>query len=252
MLAAIAPSVPVADISHLVPGFDIDRGARMLEAALPYYPAGSVHMGVVDPGVGTDRRGIALRAARGDHCVGPDNGLLIGAAELLGGVTEVVELQSPAHRLHPTSRTFHGRDIFAPAAAHLAIGLELDRLGRRIDPATLVRLPRTGPEVDVGTIRAAVASINAYGTCQFDVVDADWERAGFAGRSPIVVEVSGGRWTVPHVLTFGETVADEPLLFEDSSGRLSLAVNRGSAALRFGLRVGSWVRFRTGEGGATA
>lgn len=247
VLATIAPGVPLADISHLVPSFDIDRGARMLEASLPYYPPGSVHVGVVDPGVGTSRRGIALRCGRGDHCVGPDNGLLMWAAERLGGVTEAVELSSDAHRLHPTSRTFHGRDIFAPAAAHLALGLELAALGPRLDPSGLVRLPRTGPEVGAGSIRARVGSINGYGTCQFDVVDADWERAGLAGHPSIVVEVSGGTWTVPYVLTFGEIGRDEPLLFPDSSGKLSLAVNQASAAQRFGLGVGGLVTFRAGE-----
>jgi len=238
----------VADVSHLVPSFDIDRGARMLEAALPYFPAGSVHVGVVDPGVGTARRGIAMVTARGDSCVGPDNGLLIWAAERLGGIIAAVELQSEAHRLHPTSQTFHGRDIFAPAAGHLAIGLAIDELGPRLDPTALVRLVRADPEVKAGTIRAAVASINGYGTCQFDVVDSDWGRARLAGRSPIVVETGGGTWRVPYVLTFGKAPEGDPLLFHDSSGKLSLAVNRGAAARRFGLQVGSWVVFQADEG----
>ncbi len=249
MIASVAPGVPVADISHLVPSYDIERGARLLESAIPYYPAGSVHLGVVDPGVGTPRRGIALRSERGDVCIGPDNGLLIWGVERLGGVSEAVELTSDSHRLRPTSQTFHGRDIFSPAAAHVAVGTPLTALGPTLDPATLVRLPRPEPEVTAGgRIRARVGVVNVYGTCQLDLAESDWNRSGLGRPSSVMVQVGGWTWVVPYVRTFGEASQGDPLLFTDSSGKVSLAVNRGSAAKRFGLEAGAWVGLRPAEG----
>lgn len=244
VLASLAPGVPLADVGHQIPPYDIARGARLLEYATPYYPPGSVHVAVVDPGVGTARRGVALRTGRGDILIGPDNGLLMWAADRLGGVTEAVELKHDKYRLHPVSHTFHARDVFCPAAAHLARGVELRAFGPSLEPGSLQRLSREQPSVSRGEIKAPVASIAAFGNCHFDVLAADWEHAGLVGQATIAMEAGGRRWELPYVLTFGDVPVGTALLLEDSFGRLCLAVNQGNASAMFGLTVGTPVRFR--------
>jgi S-adenosyl-L-methionine hydrolase (adenosine-forming) len=243
VLAALAPGVPVVDVGHMVPPFDVARGARMLEYALPYYPAGAIHVAVVDPGVGTARRPVAIRTRRGDVLIGPDNGLLMWAADRLGGIAAAVELADERYRLHPVSHTFHARDVFCPAAAHLAQGVALESFGPPIDPASLQRLPRAAPQVGDGELRAPVAYVAAFGNLHFDVLRQDWERAGLERATSVSVEADGWRREVPFRATFGEVGAGEAVLLEDSFGHLCLAVNQGSAESALGLSVGAQVRF---------
>src|SRR5919107_4544244 len=136
----IAPGLSVVDLTHGVPDFGVEAGAELLEHATGYMPADAVYLAVVDPGVGTGRRGVALSAGGGAMLVGPDNGLLVAAAESLGGISAAVALTEERFHLHPVSNTFHGRDIFAPAAAHLVAGVGLPALGETVDPASLSRL----------------------------------------------------------------------------------------------------------------
>lgn len=243
VLASLAPGVPVMDIGHLVPPFDVARGARLLEYAAPYYPAGAIHVAVVDPGVGTARRPLAIRTHRGDVLIGPDNGLLMWAADRLGGVAAAVELREDAYRLHPVSRTFHARDVFCPAAAHLATGVALNAFGPPIDPGSLRRLPRAEPEVLDGEVRAVVAYVAAFGNLHFDVSGEDWKRAGLREEATIAVQSADWRREVPYRDTFGAVAVGEPVLLHDSFGRLCLAVNQGSASPALGLFMGASVRF---------
>jgi S-adenosyl-L-methionine hydrolase (adenosine-forming) len=243
VLASLAPGVPVADIAHQIPPFDVARGARLLEYAVPYYPAGSIHVAVVDPGVGTTRRPVALLTRRGDLLIGPDNGLLMWASERLGGIDEAVELREEAYRLHPVSHTFHARDIFCPAAAHLASGVELRAFGPPLDPDSLLRLARAEPVIGEGELRAPVAYIANFGNCHFDVTRGDWERARLAGLAMIVVEANDWRWEIAYGETFGAVSPGEPLLLHDSFGRLCLAINQGNASTALGLALGAPTRF---------
>jgi S-adenosylmethionine hydrolase len=243
VLAALAPGVPIADVGHMVPPFEIARGARMLEYALPYYPPGAIHVAVVDPGVGTQRRPVGIRTGRGDVLIGPDNGLLVWAADRLGGIAAAVELRNEAYRLHPTSHTFHARDVFCPAAAHLARGVPLESFGPAIDPASLRRLPRARPAIDDGRIEAPVAYVAAFGNLHFDVVREDWSRAGLGDATTVAVEADGWRREIPYRPTFGAVGVGEPVLLEDSFGHLCLAINQGSAQKALGLEAGAPVRF---------
>src|SRR5581483_10504083 len=143
------------DITHGVRPQRVLQGALILSNTLPYMPEG-IHLAVVDPGVGTDRKALALRGRDGRLYVGPDNGLLLPAAERLGGVDGAWELANPQYRLEPVSYTFHGRDVFAPAAAHLAAGVEPGDLGPPVDPTSLVRLDLPRAEISAGRIRAHV------------------------------------------------------------------------------------------------
>lgn len=248
----IAPDARLLDVSHGVPRHEIAAGAAVLWAVLPSLPVG-VHMAVVDPGVGTARRPIVLRTVRGDRLVGPDNGLLLPGAERLGGVVAAHALEAQAYRLATVSRTFHGRDIFAPAAAHIANGIPDEAFGPEIDLATLVRLDTPAARTSAGVLEATVGAIDSFGNVQLLAGIAELEAAlgPIAGGDALVLEPVGAggterdgaiglRWR----LTYGEAGADEPLACLDSYERIAVAINRGSAADRYGLRPGRPIRIR--------
>jgi S-adenosylmethionine hydrolase len=243
----IAPDARLLDVSHGVARHQIREGAALLWAALPSLPVG-VHMAVVDPGVGTGRRPIALTTGRGDRLVGPDNGLLIPGAERLGGIVAAHLLEAPQYRLPAVSRTFHGRDVFAPAAAHLAAGVPESAFGPEIDPTTLVRLEADEPRVSPGKLEVAVAAVDSFGNAQLCAGFEELEAAlgpVLAGDA-LVVQGSGGAIALRWLATYGDAGAGDALACLDSYDRLSIAVNMGDAARRFGLRPGEMVRIRRG------
>ena len=236
VMARIAPDARVIDLTHSVPRQDVLRGAVELARSMPYMPTDAVYVAVVDPGVGSDRGAIAT-AAGAALLVGPDNGLLSLAWEELGGVESAVEIQNPRVVLAPVSRTFHGRDIFAPAAAHLAAGMPLEDLGPAVDPDTLVRLDVPGPMVAEGAVGARVTATDGYGNVQLNATERDLDDAGVAvGR---VLVVNGRR--VPRAGTFAELPEREPGLIVDSDGYLAIVVNHGNAAQMLGLAAGDVV-----------
>jgi len=233
VIARIAPEARVIDLTHGIPRHDVAAGALALRRALPYTPPG-VHVAVVDPGVGGPRRGVALRC--GDRLlVGPDNGLLMPAADLLGGVAEAVDLARSPWRLQPVSATFHGRDVFAPVAARLAAGAPLREAGEPIDPATLAALELPVPRADGDTLVAHAVAFDAFGNVLLDATGADLP-AGDA------LDVCGR--PARRARTFADVPAGALLVYEDSSGALALAVNKGSAREALGLAAGDEVRLR--------
>jgi S-adenosylmethionine hydrolase len=246
VMARVAPAVRVIDVSHAVAAQDVRHGALVLAQAVPYLPR-AVHLGWFYRGGGTGGGAVAV-AAGGQVLVGPDNGLLVWAAEALGGVERAHALENPAYRLEPVSRTFHGRDVFAPAAAHLAAGVAPGELGPELDPGRLVRLERPGPRVDGDRVRARVVAVDHFGNLALDLRRQDLERVGVAAGDPVEVRV-GGR---AHRLAFGETFASVPagdlVLHEDSFGSLAVAVNRGRAAERLAARPGDPVEVARPEG----
>jgi S-adenosylmethionine hydrolase len=230
VIARIAPEARVIDLTHGVPRHDVRAGALALRRALPFTPPG-VHLAVVDPGVGGPRRGVALRC--GDRLlVGPDNGLLMPAAALFGGAEQAVDLAGSPWRLEPVSATFHGRDVFAPVAAHLAAGAVLADGGEPLDPAALVALALPEPRVEGDALVAHAVGFDAFGNV---LLDATPEQL-----PPAAATVAGRRATV--ATTFGDAPPGELLLYADSSGALALAVNRGSAREELGLRLDDDVR----------
>jgi len=242
VIAAIAPDARVIDISHEVRKFAIRDGAILLWCALPYLPMG-FHVAVVDPGVGTERRPVALRAGRGDVLIGPDNGLLLAGAERLGGTSEARLLEAEAYRLPTVSTSFHGRDIFAPAAAHLATGVAFDALGPAIDPAGLVPSPIPEPVVEPGTLRSAIVYVDTFGNVKLAGLRADLEAAigpvTPGDRLELTFAAHDDRPAEAHIVawraTFGEAEPGEVLLYEDSYGRVCLAENQGNAGTDLGL-----------------
>jgi len=253
VMLAIAPDAQILDIGHNVRKYAIRDGAFLLWAAVPYLPVG-VHVAVVDPGVGTERRPIAILTARGDMLVGPDNGLLMPPADRLGGIREVRILENRDLWLPVTSSTFHGRDIFSPVAAHLAMGTPFESVGPAIEPAELVQLRMPTATPRDGGLDTAVAFIDSFGNARLAGWPADLASAIGpleAGR-PLVVELAGpaGNGASPTEVrttwqrTFGAVRVGEPLLYEDSSGTISLSDNQGNIAARLGLAVDRPARIR--------
>ena len=246
VVARISPATPVIDITHLVAPGDVRRGAAVLAQTVPYLPAG-VHVAVVDPGVGTDRRAVAVQAG-GRVFVGPDNGVLSWATRAAGGPHRAYELTNSALWLEPVSATFHGRDVFAPVAAHLANGLELPAVGEEVRVDTLVTLPQpirrvgTGGAGGAGGAEGEVLTVDRFGNVQLSVAAADLAEMGVRGGATITVTLGEDRVSVPYRETFGSVPPGELVGYADSAGWLALAVNGGNAARRLGLSPGTPVR----------
>ncbi len=239
VIARLAPQVRTIDITHNVPPQDVRRGAAVLAQTAPYLPP-AVHLAVVDPGVGTARRGLAIIAG-GGVLVGPDNGLLAPAADALGEIEAVYELANPEYWLATVSPTFHGRDVFAPAAAHLANGVPADKFGPALDPATLVRLPMPETRTGAGRLDTEVLSVDRFGNVQLAATATDLAAVGLAPSTRVRLRLD----MVTVEATLGSTFNDVPagalLAYVDSAGLVAVAVNGGSAAGRLGITAGARV-----------
>jgi S-adenosylmethionine hydrolase len=238
--ARIAPASRVIDITHLVPPGDVRRGAAVLAQTVGYLPP-AVHVAVVDPGVGTVRRAIAV-AAGDSIMVGPDNGLLSWAIAGLGGARQAIQLTNGELWLHPVSATFHGRDIFMPVAAHLASGKPLTDAGDEIPTSDLVELPAPTSRVQDGEAEGEVMSVDRFGNVQTSIPAADVGLLGIGIGSPVVVRCGRRTLTVPYLDTFAGGAPGEIVAFTDSAGLISLAINAGDAAQQLGLPPGAHVR----------
>jgi S-adenosylmethionine hydrolase len=236
VVARISPSARIVHLSHTVPARDVRRGAAVLAEAVPYLPP-AVHFAVVDPGVGTARRGVVLVAAEG-VLVGPDNGLLTPAADALGGVLAAYELVEPAYQLPRVSATFHGRDVFAPAAAHLAAGVEPENFGPAVDPTELVRLPEAETIVEQGKLTTEIRYIDVFGNIQLAATGADLDASGATPGTAAHANLNGRSVKAAVGRTFADAITDGLLVYVDSAGRVALAVNGGSAARDFGGAIG--------------
>jgi hypothetical protein len=250
VMLGIAPDARLVDVTHAIRPFAIREAAFLLARSVPYFPVG-VHLVVVDPGVGTARRPIALQTARGDLLVGPDNGVLLPAARSLGGLTAARALENRALWLDTISNTFHGRDIFSPVAAHLATGTPYEEVGPALELAAVTdaRMPAATPRD--GGLDTSVLVIDAFGNCRLAGEIGDLASAFGAmpsgRRFELVLPERGTRQAarepITWVATFGDVAAGAPLLFEDADyAGPALAVNQGSAAERFGLSLDTPVR----------
>ena len=244
VIAGIAPEANVVDLTHSVPRHDVRTGALILRRSVPFAPPG-VHLAVVDPEVGGRRRAIAVRCAEEERIfVGPDNGLLLPAAERFGGVVEAVEVSGSPHRLRPVSATFHGRDLFAPVAAALAGGAELADAGHPLDPGELVPLELPSARLDGGELITHALAIDRFGNVTLDATHDQLSEAGLRLGARIVVSVEGEEHDAHYATTFADVAPGELLLYEDAYRTLALAVNRGSAADRMAVGVDDEVHLR--------
>ena len=231
VIRQIAPDAPLIDLTHGIGRHGIRHGALALANALPFCPPG-VHLAVVDPGVGGPRRAVAVTTMEeGRFLVGPDNGLLAPAIERFGGAARAIDLAGSPFRLEPVSATFHGRDLFAPVAAHLAIGARLDEAGEKFDPVELTALELPTPD---GRVRQAWSPMpstpTATGTSRSTSVPRTLPPGGLAPGGTIEVRAPDGRFEASWTDTFVDVGRGELLLYRSAAGRMVLAVNGGSAA----------------------
>ncbi len=241
VIAREAPGAQVIDITHGINRHDVREAAAVLAEAVPYTPV-AVHLAVVDPGVGGDRRAVAVRAGDGGHLfVGPDNGLLPPAIDLLGGATEAVDISDSPFRIIPPSATFHGRDLFAPVAARLADGAALSEAGTPIDPDSLERRPVSQPRLEQHRALAHAERIDGFGNISLDLTAAELAGHPLAGAARVSVGSRTRRRTAVRANAFEQVPDGRFLFYEDSSGRMAVAVNRGDASAVLGIRVGDVV-----------
>jgi S-adenosylmethionine hydrolase len=245
VMARICPRARIIDLTHGVPRHDTRAGAVILAEALPYLPIG-VHLAVVDPDVGAQRRAVALRLEDDRLLVGPDNGLLSLAAEVGGGVVEAADIAASSFRLVPVSATFHGRDIFAPVAAALAGGADLADAGQPIEPAELVSLDSPESVFRDGVLLARVRYVDRFGNLQLNVGHEQLRDSGLRLGHAAMLELAGGEPAVQaqFVRTFADAQPGQLLLYEDAQRRLAIAVSQGDAAAHLGLTVGDELRVR--------
>ncbi len=232
VMFTLCPTVQCIDLSHDLPPQSLHAARFRLLSAYPYLPIGTVYLVVVDPGVGTSRRAIALQTSQG-FLVGPDNGVFSGALDLDPALSVVELTNSDYWRSPHPSTTFHGRDIFAPVAAHLANGVTIENLGRSLDPQSLVRLPLAEPVKTAAGWQGVVQYIDRFGNAATTI------SASAVGSGQWTLNL--GEFTLPGATTYGSVAPGEGLALVGSHGFVEIAVNQGSARQQFGLSVGDRV-----------
>ncbi len=219
----ICPEANVVHLMHGLPDYDIIAGSRTMETTT-FLPIG-IHVCVVDPGVGTKRKPIMIKTNRGDYLIGPDNGVLISATNILGGCDKVVEITNPKYMRQPVSPVFHGRDVFTPAAAHLANGIPMKEFGKELKFDNLVTAPYEEAVMENNLIQAKVIQINKYGSLHLNILSKAWETFGVEKYDKILFKIRNEVIEIPFVETFGEVEKGKPLLLKDDYGRVEIAIN---------------------------
>jgi hypothetical protein len=238
VMYGIEPNLREIDLTHDVTPYSILEGARFLSGTAPYYPAGTVFVGVVDPGVGSTRKPIVARTKRGQYFVVPDNGLMTLVADQ-DGIEAAREITNTKWMIgSQLSSTFHGRDIFSPVGAHIARGENWTQVGPAFAVASLVRLNIEKPVVDAKGLSASVIGTDGpYGNLITNVTGDEFAALGYTLGAKIPVTIEGKSYEFPFVKTFSDVPTGQPLFYIDSRGRLGLAVNLDNFAQRFQVTV---------------
>ena len=242
VMKRIAPQAEIIDITHGIPPQAVLQGALVLANTIGYMPVG-VHLAVVDPGVGGPRRPLVLQDADDRLYVGPDNGLLLPAAGR-AGVVAAHELANPKYALDTISRTFHARDMFSPAAAHLALGVPLGELGPPVDPEGLVTLDLPKPELGDTLAVATVLYIDSFGNIALNLTRDDVEQIGMVSGAQVELELAGENYYAVTARTFADARPGDVILYQDSYGNMSVAISGGSAARMLHAVPGQRIRIR--------
>jgi hypothetical protein len=231
VMLKIAPQLRVVDVHHYILRQDVRHGAVVLQQSLKYLPE-AIHLAVVDPTVGSDRLALALETSSGQVLVGPNNGLLLPAANESGGIARAVSITNEKYLLTPVSHTFQGRDVFAPATAHLANGVELAELGDEVPPEDLVTIEIPQAWLHDDHLHAEVLQVDRFGNLQLNVDRELLSSAGLDHGDGLEVRMEGHRLCVPFGDSFSDVKAGDYVLVEDSYKQLSLAINKGDARAR--------------------
>jgi len=224
VMIGIAPDARIMDITHQVTPYQIGEASRILSGVTPYYPAGTVFVVVVDPGVGTSRKAVIVKTKKGQYFVVPDNGLMTPIVDA-DGLEGAREITNPVWMIgDKISSTFHGRDIFSPAAAHLALGEDWTQAGPAVD--VLVRLNAPTATVDAKGITGEVIGLDdPFGSLITNISGDDFKKLGYALDEKVTVKIDNKSHTFPYVKTFMGVAVGEPLLYLDSRDRVGFAVN---------------------------
>jgi|SRR5215469_11435517 len=237
VMYSVMPTVRVVDLSHEVTPFSILDGARYLYGATPYYPAGIVFVVVIDPGVGSTRKAVIIKSKRGQYFVLPDNGLITLVAQR-DGLDSAREITNTGWMIGKAlSSTFHGRDIFSPAGAHLARGDDWTLVGPSIDPNTLVKLDLQAAKIDdQGLHGEVIATDGPFGNLVTNVDAEDFLKLGYQRGQNVPITIGEHKFDLPFVKTFSDVPLNKPLVYIDSRGHFALAVNQGSFAATYGIK----------------
>src|SRR5712671_5674006 len=234
VIVGIAPEARTMDITHQVTPYSIEEGSRFLAGVTPYYPPGTIFLVVVDPGVGTSRKAIIVKSKKGQYFVLPDNGLITPVIDR-DGLDSAREITNPNWTIQaPISSTFHGRDIFSPAGAHLAAGWDFSLVGPVVPQ--LVRLtPKTSTTTDKGVAGDIIALDDPFGSLITDIPGEEFRKLGYNLGEKLRIEINKKPVILPYVKTFMDVPVGEPLLFIDSRDRVSVAMNQGNYSKKFGI-----------------
>ncbi len=243
VMLAINSHAEIYDISHQIPSFNIRKGSTILQSAIPYFPMGT-HLAVVDPGVGGNRRIVALRTERGDILVGPDNGLLIDTTKRLGGIEQAIEIRNEKFFLKPVCPTFQARDIMAPVTAHLSKGEGMIVFGKEITKSSLVQLEKPKIKILKDRIEAEVVDIDSFGTVRFFIKKEDLKKSGLSEKKKLSLIINKKEIKLPITNTFEDVKPGKPLLLFDSSDFLSISINQGNAAIKYNINTGEIIHIK--------
>jgi S-adenosylmethionine hydrolase len=227
VMLSIAPDARIMDITHQVTPYSIEEGARFLNGVTPYYPAGTVFVVVIDPGVGTSRKAVIVKTKKGQYFVLPDNGLITPVTDR-DGLDSAREITNPGWMIgDKVSSTFHGRDIFSPAGAHIAEGWDYTLAGPEV--TELVRLtPKVATVTDKGIDGQVIALDDPFGSLITDIPADDFKKLGYTLGDKVTLQLDKKPFTLPYLKTFMDVPVGEPLLYVDSRGRMALAINQGN------------------------
>lgn len=242
VIYSINPDAKVVHLMHGIEGFSAIQAARTMETV--YYMPIGCHVCVVDPGVGTKRKGIILKVKRGDYFIGPDNGCLMTAPRLLGGIEKAIEIKNEKYMIKPVSPIFHGRHVFAPVAAYLSKGISMSEFGPEINPKTLVKAPYEEAVVKDGKIEATVIHINHFGSLHLNILQNEWDRLGVKKATRVEMLSGKEKISIPFVDTFGDVANGKPLIMKDDYKRVEVAINQGSFVKKYPVKVGDKITIR--------
>ncbi len=238
----INPDAHVIHLMHGLPDFNLFYAARTMET-INYVPVGC-HVCVVDPGVGTKRKPIIIQAGRGDFLIGPDNGVLIPATRFLGGIKKAVEITNKKYMKQPVSPIFHGRDIFAPAAAYLSKGVRIEKFGKELNPKNLTKAPYEEALVNGNTIRAKIISINKFGSIHLNITHSAWDKFRVKNGGKVNLKFNKNSVNAPFSMTFGDVPKGKPLILKDDYGRMEAAINQGSFIKRYPAKIADGIAIK--------
>jgi S-adenosylmethionine hydrolase len=234
VIVGIAPDARLMDITHQVTPFQIEEASRFLAGVTPYYPAGTVFLVVVDPGVGTSRKAVAVKSKKGQYFILPDNGIISPVLDR-DGLDSAREITNPSWMIQaPVSSTFHGRDIFSPAAAHLAAGWDFNLVGPEVPQ--LVRLtPKSSATTEKGIDGDIIGLDDPYGSLITDIPGDEFKKLGYSVGDKVQVQIDKRPVTLPYVKTFMDVPVGDSLLYIDSRGRVGIANNEGNYSKKFNI-----------------